>query len=194
MTAARGAGAEGSSRSSARATRARSSRGIRTWRWPAGRRDRRHDDRCAQLSCLLASRSRSLRTAARPCCCRRARSCVISNRSHYKPSKIADVSLVEGTIADSNYLVWFGSPGNGIEEADGSIPFSSTKLLRFLKGGLKRFGLESFQGEEANLPPIEHGQHPPLARPAGRRRGHLSHVSIAVTKGRTPNVPRATSI
>ena len=23
----------------------------------------------------------------------------------------------------------------------------------FLKGGLKRFGLESFQGEEANLPP-----------------------------------------
>ena len=69
--------------------------------------------------------------------------------------EIADVSLVEGTIAGCNYSFFFDSPRNGIEEADGSIPFSSTNFLGFifLKGGLKRFGLESFQGEEANLPP-----------------------------------------
>jgi hypothetical protein len=41
--------------------------------------------------------------------------------------EIADVSLVEGTIAGCNYLFLFASPRNGIEEADGSIPFSSTK-------------------------------------------------------------------
>jgi hypothetical protein len=45
--------------------------------------------------------------------------------------EIADVSLVEGTIAGSNYLFLFSSPRNGIEEADGSIPFISTKALRF---------------------------------------------------------------
>jgi hypothetical protein len=52
----------------------------------------------------------------------------------------ADVSPVEGTIAVGNYSFFFGSPRNGIEEADGSIPFSSTKFLGFifLKGGLKR--------------------------------------------------------
>ena len=38
--------------------------------------------------------------------------------------EIADVSLVEGTIAGCNYSFFFSSPRNGIEEADGSIPFS----------------------------------------------------------------------
>ena len=42
--------------------------------------------------------------------------------------EIADVSLVEGTIAGCNYSFFFASPRNGIEEADGSIPFSSTKV------------------------------------------------------------------
>jgi hypothetical protein len=50
--------------------------------------------------------------------------------------EIADVSLVEGTIAVGNYRFFFNSPRNGIEEADGSIPFSSTlrkraKRIRF---------------------------------------------------------------
>jgi hypothetical protein len=40
----------------------------------------------------------------------------------------ADVSRIEGTIAVLNYLLLFGSPRNGIEEADGSIPFSSTEV------------------------------------------------------------------
>jgi hypothetical protein len=67
----------------------------------------------------------------------------------------ADVSRTHETIASSNYPSPQASLRNGIEEADGSIPFSSTKFLGFifLKGGLKRFGLESFQGEEANLLP-----------------------------------------
>jgi hypothetical protein len=38
----------------------------------------------------------------------------------------ADVSLIEGTIAFRNYWFFFTSPRNGIEEADGSIAFSST--------------------------------------------------------------------
>ncbi len=41
-------------------------------------------------------------------------------------SEIAGVSPVEGTIGRCNYSIYFGSPRNGIEEADGSIPFSST--------------------------------------------------------------------
>ena len=53
-----------------------------------------------------------------------------SNRSRPQPLEIADVSLVEGTIAGCNYSFFFASPRNGIEEADGSIPFSSTKALR----------------------------------------------------------------
>jgi hypothetical protein len=53
-----------------------------------------------------------------------------------EPAKIADVSLVEGTIAGRNYSFFFTSPRNGIEEADGSIPFSSAgreraKRIRF---------------------------------------------------------------
>jgi len=47
-----------------------------------------------------------------------------------EPAKIADVSLVEGTIAGCNYSFFFGSPRNGIEEAHGLIPFSSTNSLR----------------------------------------------------------------
>jgi hypothetical protein len=43
-----------------------------------------------------------------------------------EPAKIADVSLVEGTIAGCNYRFFFTSPRNCIEEADGSIPVSST--------------------------------------------------------------------
>jgi hypothetical protein len=67
----------------------------------------------------------------------------------------ADVSLVEGTISGCNYSFFFTSPRNGIEETGGPIPFSSTKALGliFLKGGLKRFELESIQDEAAILPP-----------------------------------------
>jgi hypothetical protein len=67
----------------------------------------------------------------------------------------ADVSPVLETVLVRNCLSLQASLRNGIEEADGSIPFSSTKFLGriFLNGGLKRFELESFQGEEANLPP-----------------------------------------
>jgi hypothetical protein len=44
---------------------------------------------------------------------------------------------------------------NRTQEADGSIPFSSTKSLTFffLKGRLKRFAVESFQTQEASRPP-----------------------------------------
>ena len=54
--------------------------------------------------------------------------------------EIADVSPVEGTIAVGNYWFFFTSPRNGIEEADGSIPFSSTTrelrvVLRTEQGG-----------------------------------------------------------
>jgi hypothetical protein len=45
-----------------------------------------------------------------------------------QPVDIADVSLVEGTIGGRNYWFLFDSPRNGIEEADGSIPFSSTEV------------------------------------------------------------------
>src|SRR4051794_35859687 len=45
--------------------------------------------------------------------------------------EIADVSLIEGTIAVSNYSFFFASPRNRTQEADGSIPFSSTKAFRF---------------------------------------------------------------
>jgi len=62
--------------------------------------------------------------------CRRLRHPVRkSNRSH-ATFEITDVSLVEGTIAVGNYWSFFTSPRNGIEEADGSIPFSSTESLR----------------------------------------------------------------
>jgi hypothetical protein len=59
----------------------------------------------------------------------------------------ADVSLVEGTIAGCNYSFFFTSPRNRTQEADGSIPFSSTRPLRFFfwKVGLKRFGVQTFQ-------------------------------------------------
>jgi hypothetical protein len=39
---------------------------------------------------------------------------------------IADVSPAAGTIDHCNYWICFALPQNGIEEADGSIPFSST--------------------------------------------------------------------
>jgi hypothetical protein len=72
-----------------------------------------------------------------------------------KVVEIADVSDDEGTIDHCNYRLLLSLPGNGIEEADGSIPFSSKKSLGFifLKVRLKRFRLESFQGEEARMPP-----------------------------------------
>jgi len=44
---------------------------------------------------------------------------------------IADVSPIEGTIAVVNYWFLFTSPRNRTQEADGSIPFSSTNSLRF---------------------------------------------------------------
>jgi hypothetical protein len=70
----------------------------------------------------------------------------------------ADVSPSVGTIAGCNYSFFFTSPRNGIEEADGSIPFSSTKSLRlfFPKTGLKRYSVQSFQAaavEESFFPP-----------------------------------------
>jgi hypothetical protein len=43
----------------------------------------------------------------------------------------ADVSLVEGTIAGCNYSFFFASPRNRTQEADGSIPFSSTTSFDF---------------------------------------------------------------
>jgi hypothetical protein len=75
-----------------------------------------------------------------------------------QPFEIADVSLVEGTITASNYWFFFTSPRNGIEEADASIPFSSTELLDYFfpRPGLKRYSARSFQAaavEEASLPP-----------------------------------------
>jgi hypothetical protein len=44
---------------------------------------------------------------------------------------------------------------NRTQEADGSIPFSSTTSLTFflLNLGLKRFAVQSFQTQEASLPP-----------------------------------------
>src|SRR6185437_5245275 len=48
-----------------------------------------------------------------------------------QPRETADVSLIEETIAVRNYWYLLGSPRNRTQEADGSIPFSSTKLLVF---------------------------------------------------------------
>ena len=72
--------------------------------------------------------------------------------------KIADVSLIEGTIAGRNCWFLFGLIRNGIEEADGSIPFSSTESLSifFQKPRLKRYSIQSFQAAavvEASFPP-----------------------------------------
>jgi len=44
--------------------------------------------------------------------------------------EIADVSLTHETIASCNYPSPQASLRNGIEEADGSIPFSSTEVPR----------------------------------------------------------------
>ena len=52
----------------------------------------------------------------------------ISNRSRDASFEIADVSLVEGTIALRNYWFFFTSPRNRTQEADGSIPFISTNV------------------------------------------------------------------
>jgi len=46
--------------------------------------------------------------------------------------EIADVSLTHETIASCNYPTPRATLRNGIEEADGSIPFSSTKFLGFI--------------------------------------------------------------
>jgi hypothetical protein len=45
--------------------------------------------------------------------------------------RIADVSLIEGTIGHCNYRFFFTSPRNRTQEADGSIPFISTISFRF---------------------------------------------------------------
>ena len=45
--------------------------------------------------------------------------------------RVNDVSLTLETIASCNYPTPQANLRNGIEEADGSIPFSSTKALRF---------------------------------------------------------------
>ena len=44
-----------------------------------------------------------------------------------QPIETADVSLFEGTVAVRNCWSLFGSPRNRTQEADGSIPFSSTR-------------------------------------------------------------------
>jgi len=53
----------------------------------------------------------------------------------------------QGTFDHRNHVIFFRSPRNRTQEADGSIPFSSTELLSFffVKVSLKRFAVQSFK-------------------------------------------------
>ena len=69
--------------------------------------------------------------------------------------RIADASPLAVTFREPKFLIYLCPKRNRTQEADGSIPFSSTELLDFFfwKVGLKRFAVQSFQTQEASRPP-----------------------------------------
>ena len=81
----------------------------------------------------------------------------------------ADVSLIEGTIAGSNHSFFFASPRSRTQEAEGSIPFSSTRFFDF--NFLER-PFETIRGPivsnsralRRRVGPLQHGHHATLLR------------------------------
>ena len=134
--------------------------------------------------------SRLEREQGRSGCAGSALVCWKKRKSQSFPAQlfeIADVSLVEGTIAGCNYWFFFGSPRNGIEEADGSIPFSSTKHFGIFSVAVERTVLGTIEGasagteeavhHDATRPPVSTASAPSAAHPPPPRASRSSRPS-----------------
>jgi len=112
--------------------------------------------------------------------------------------EIADVSLPLETLPLSNYLPLLPKLGNRTQDADGSIPFSSTILLVFFSSEVdfETIGGPITSNSGGQNAPFEHGEHTALLRDRHRLRFHVAldgHLARLVAPMMTVSIAPAIS-